>query len=87
MKLNDDSTQTRLQQTPQARPVDNPSNISKPATTVSELFLTDDNSANDTHTHSTRGPRACQTANRVSVRKAREAYLIERGKTLQPGGW
>ena len=36
------------------RPVDNPSNISKP-TTVSEHFLTNDHSANDiTCTHSTR---------------------------------
>ena len=63
------------------RPVDNPSNISKP-TTVSEHFLTNDHSANDI----TLIPLELTKSNRDSVRKAREAYLIERGKTLEPLG-
>ena len=53
--------------------VDNPSNISKP-TTVSEHFLTDDHSANDT----TLIPLKLIKSNRKSVLKARAAYLIER---------
>ena len=63
------------------RPVDNLSNISKP-TTVSEHFLTNDHSANDI----TLIPLELIKSNRDSVRKAREAYLIERGKTLEPLG-
>ena len=63
------------------RPVDNPSNISKP-TTVSEHFLTNDHAANDI----TLIPLELAKSNRDSVRKAREAYLIERGKTLEPLG-
>ena len=63
------------------RPVDNPSNISKP-TTVSEHFLTNDHSANDI----TLIPLELIKSNRDSLRKAREAYLIERGKTLEPLG-
>ena len=59
------------------RPVDNPSNISKP-TTVSEHFLTNDHSANDIILI----PLELIKSNRDSVRKAREAYLIERGKLL-----
>ena len=63
------------------RPVDNPSNISKP-TTVSEHFLTNDHSANDIILI----PLELTKSNRDSVRKATEAYLIERGKTLEPLG-
>ena len=63
------------------RPVDNPCNISKP-TTVSEHFLTNDHSAYDI----TLIPLELTKSNRDSVRKAREAYLIERGKTLEPLG-
>ena len=63
------------------RPVDNPSSISKP-TTVSEHFLTNDHSANDI----TLLPLELIKSNRDSVRKPREAYLIERGKTLEPLG-
>ena len=63
------------------RPVDNLSNISKP-TTVSEHFLTNDHYANDI----TLIPLELIKSNRDSVRKAREAYLIERGKTLEPLG-
>ena len=59
------------------RPVDNPSNISKP-TTVSEHFLANDHSANDIILI----PLELIKSNRDSVRKAREAYLIERGKLL-----
>ena len=63
------------------RPVDNPSNIAKP-TTVSEHFLTNDDSANDV----TLIPLELIISNRYSLGKAREAYLIERGKTLEPLG-
>ena len=65
------------------RPVDNPCNISKP-TTVSQHFLTNghSSSANDI----TLIPLELIKSNRDSVRKAREAYLIERGKTLEPLG-
>ena len=63
------------------RPVDNPSSISKP-TTVLEHFLTNDHSANDFRLI----PLEFIKSNRGSVRKAREAHLIERGKTLEPSG-
>ena len=63
------------------RPVDNPSNISKP-TTVSKHFRTNDHSANDI----TLIPLELIKSNRDRVRKAREAYLIEKGKTLEPLG-
>ena len=52
-------------------------NISKP-TTVSEHFLTNDHSANDIALI----PLELTKSNRDSVRKAREPYPIERGKTL-----
>ena len=63
------------------RPVDNPSNISKP-TTVSEHSLTNDHSANDI----TLIPLELIKSNRYSKRTAREAYLIERGNTIEPLG-
>ena len=63
------------------RPVDNPSNISKP-TTVLEHFLTNDHSINDIILI----PLELTKSNRDIVRKAREVYLIERGKTLEPLG-
>ena len=59
------------------RPVDNPSNSSKPAT-VWEHFFTNDHSANDI----TLIPLELIKSNRDSVRKARKAYLIERLKLL-----
>ena len=62
-------------------PVDNPSNISK-TTTVSKHFLTNYHSANDI----TLVPLELVKSYRDSVRKAREAYLIERGKILEPLG-
>ena len=46
--------------------------------TVSEHFLTNDHSANDI----TLIPLELIKSNRDSVRKAREAYLIERGKLV-----
>ena len=63
------------------RPVDNPSNISKP-NTVSEHFLTNDHSVKNL----TLIPLELIKSNRDSVRKAGEAYLIERGKTPEPSG-
>ena len=64
------------------RPVDNPSNISKP-NTDSEHFLINDHSAKDI----TLTSLELIKFNRDSVRKAREAYLIERGKTKKPLGF
>ena len=58
-----------------------PSNISRP-TTASEHFLTNDHSANDIALI----PLELIKFNKDSVRKAREAYHIERGKTLEPVG-
>ena len=58
--------------------VDNLSTISKP-TTISEHFLTNDHSANAI----TLIPLGLIKSNRDRVRKAREAYLIKRGKTLE----
>ena len=63
------------------RPVDKRTNISKP-TAVSEHFLSNDHNANDMHLI----PLELMKSNRVSVRKAREAYLIDRGQTLEPLG-
>ena len=59
------------------RPFDNPSNISKP-NTVSEHFLINDHSVKDI----TLIPLELIKPNRDIVRKAREAYLNERGKLL-----
>ena len=63
------------------RPVDKRTNISKP-TAVSEHFLSNDHNANDMHLI----PLELIKSNRDSVRKAREAYLIDRGQTLEPLG-
>ena len=63
------------------RPVGNPSNISKP-NTVSEHFLINDHSTKDI----TLTSLELIKFNRDSVRKARQAYLIERGKTPEPLG-
>ena len=52
-------------------------------TTVSEHFLTNDHFANDIILI----PLELTKSNRDSVRKAREAYLIERDKTREPLGW
>ena len=63
------------------RPVDKRTNISKP-TAVSEHFLSNDHNANDMQLI----PLELMKSNRDSVRKAREAYLIDRGQTLEPLG-
>ena len=56
-------------------------NRSKP-TTVSEHFLSNDHNASDMLLI----PLELIKSNRDSVRKAREAYLIDRGQTLEPLG-
>ena len=64
------------------RPVDKQTNSSKP-TTVSEQFLCNNYNATDMQLI----PLELVKCNRDSVRiKAREAYLIERGQTLEPRG-
>ena len=58
------------------RPVGRPTPSSRP-TAVSDHFLSDNYSPNDIELiHSSRD----------ALRKAREAYLIERGQTLEPKG-
>ena len=61
------------------RRVDKQTNRSKP-TTVSEHFLSND------HSDMLLIPLELIKSNRDSVRKAREAYLIDRGQTLEPLG-
>ena len=56
-------------------------NISKP-TAVSEHFLSNHHTATDMQLI----PLELIKSNRDGVRKAREAYLIERGQTLEPLG-
>ena len=63
------------------RPVDKQTDSSKP-TPVSEHFLCNNHSATDMQLI----PLELVKSNRDSVRKAREAYLIERGQTLEPPG-
>ena len=63
------------------RPVDKQTNSSKP-TTVSEHFLSNDHDASDMLLI----PLELIKSNRDSVRKAREAYLINRGQTIEPLG-
>ena len=63
------------------RTVDKRTNRSKP-TTVSEHFLSNDHNASDMLLI----PLELIKSNRDSVRKAREAYLIDRGQTLEPPG-
>ena len=65
------------------RPVDKQTNSSKPAThTVSKHFLSNDHNASDMLLI----PLELIKSNRDSTRKAREAYLIDRGQTLEPLG-
>ena len=61
------------------RTIDKQTNSSKP-TTVSEHFLCNNHNATDMQLI----PLELVKSNRDSVRKAREAYLIERGQTLEP---
>ena len=63
------------------RPVEKQTNISKPIA-VSEHFLSSGHNATDMQLT----PLELAKSNRDDVRKAREAYLIERGQTLQPLG-
>ena len=64
------------------RPVEKHTNSSKP-TTISEHFLCNNHNATDTRLI----PLAeLVKSNRDSVRGARDAYLIERGQTLEPHG-
>ena len=63
------------------RPADKQNNSSK-HTTVSEHFLCRNHNATDMQLI----PLELVKSNRGSVRKAREAYLIERGQTLDPHG-
>ena len=63
------------------RPVDKQINISKPAA-VSEHFLSNGHNATDMQLN----PLELVKTNRDGIRKAREAYLIERGQTLEPLG-
>ena len=79
MKPNDDSKTISTNTADQL--TYNPPNIPKP-TTVLEHFLTNDHSANDIKLI----PLKLIKSNRDSVRKAREAYFIERGKTPEPLG-
>ena len=63
------------------RPVDKLTNSSKP-TTVSEHFFCNNHNATDMQLI----PLERVKSNRDSVRRAREAYLIERGQILEPHG-
>lgn len=63
------------------RPVDRPTPTSRP-TAVSEHFLSDDHTPNDMELI----PLELIHSSRDAIRKAREAYLIERGQTLEPKG-
>ena len=63
------------------RPVDRPTPTSRP-TTVSDQFLSDDHTTNDIELT----PVEFIHSSRDAIRKARKAYLIERGQTLEPKG-
>ena len=64
------------------RTIDNPNNKSKP-TTAAEHFLS---SPNHTANDMLLIPIEKIFSNRDSIRKAREAYLIQKGKTIDPAG-
>ena len=63
------------------RPVGRPTPSSRP-TAVSGHFLSDNHSPNDIELI----PLELIHSSRDALRKAREAYLIERGQTLEPKG-
>ena len=63
------------------RPVDRPTPSSR-HTAVSDHFLSDNHSPNDIELI----PLELIHSSRDALRKAREAYLIERGQTLEPKG-
>ena len=62
--------------------LDNPNNKSKP-TTAAEHFLS---SPNHTANDMLLIPIEKIFSNRDSIRKAREAFLIQKGKTIDPAG-
>ena len=64
------------------RTIDNPNNKSKP-TTAAEHFLS---SPNHTANDMLLIPIEKIYSNRDSIRKAREAFLIQKGKTIDPDG-
>ena len=64
------------------RTIDNPNNKSKP-TTAAEHFLS---SPNHTANDMLLIPTEKIFSNRDSIRKAREAFLIQKGKTIDPDG-
>ena len=67
---------------PQRRTIDNPNNKSKP-TTAAEHFLSSPNhTANDMRLI----PIEKIFSNRDSIRRAREAFLIQKGRTIDPDG-
>ena len=63
------------------RPVDKPTPSSRP-TAVSDHFLTENHSPADMELI----PLEIMHSSRDAIRKAREAYLIDRGQTLEPKG-
>ena len=63
------------------RTIDNPNTKSKP-TTAAEHFLSSNHTANDMQLI----PIEKIFPNRDSIRKAREAFLIQKGRTLDPDG-
>ena len=63
------------------RPLDRPTPSSRP-TAVSDHFLSDDHSPNDIELM----PLELIHSSCDALRKAREAYLIEKGQTLEPKG-
>ena len=75
MKPNDDSKTVSTNTADQLT-----THLVSPNPPVSEHFLTNDHSADDI----TLIPLELIKSNRDSVRKAREEYLIERGRTLEP---
>ena len=64
------------------RTIDNPNNKSKP-TTAAEHFLS---SPNHTANDMILIPIEKIFSNRDSIRKAREAFLIQKGRTIDPDG-
>ena len=64
------------------RTIDNPNNKSKP-TTAAERFLS---SPNHTADDMQLIPIEKIVSNRDSIRKAREAFLIQKGRTIDPNG-
>ena len=73
-----DDLKTAFQRTPKTS---RPTPSSRP-TAVSDHFLSDNHSPNDIELV----PLELIHSSRDTLRKAREAYLIERGQTLEPKG-